>query len=141
MTHVHVGLVVPGLDVEEDGGLGDHLRLLGLLLVVGLKPLLGDSLLLLVILLLVGSEQVDIIIVIIRGRGGSCLGGGLGRGAALEGVHTGLERQNQGLQVISHCEYAPIQYTSTEVLIDKSMGEFYLSSVPCSPAPERSISS
>ena len=35
---VHIGLVVPGFDVEEHGGLGDHLRLLGLLRGVGGQP-------------------------------------------------------------------------------------------------------
>ena len=47
---VHVSLVVPRLDVEEDGGLGDEGGLLGLLLVIRLQPLLRDSLLLLTLL-------------------------------------------------------------------------------------------
>ena len=53
---VHVCLVVPGLDVQEDGGLGDEGWLLGLLLVVGLQPLLRDPLLLLT-LLFVGAAK------------------------------------------------------------------------------------
>merc|ERR1712107_638732 len=42
-----VCLVVPGFDIEENRGLGDDLRLLGLLLMVSLQPLLRDPLLLL----------------------------------------------------------------------------------------------
>ena len=57
MTHVHVGLVVPGLDVEEDGGLGNNLGLLGLLLVVCLQSLLGDPLLLLRLLFVTENKS------------------------------------------------------------------------------------
>merc|ERR1712209_263578 len=39
---IHVSLVVPWLHVEEDRCLGDHLGLLGFLLMVGLESLLGD---------------------------------------------------------------------------------------------------
>ena len=99
MTHVHVGLVVPGLDVEEDGGLGDHLRLLGLLLVVGLQPLLGDSLLLLVVLLVIRPEKIHIIIVIVLTGRGSATTAHIGRGVLAglgELVHAGRE----GLDVV-----------------------------------------
>ena len=97
MTHVHVGLVVPGLDVEEDGGLGDHLRLLGLLLVVGLQPLLGDPLLLLVILLLVAAEQIHVVIVVLGsgGRSATHVRGGVFLRLG-ELLHTGGE----GLDVV-----------------------------------------
>ena len=101
MTHVHVGLVVPGLDVEEDGGLGDHLRLLGLLLVVGLQPLLGDPLLLLVVLLLVRPKQIHVVVVLLcRSRGG--LGSRSGAGGSVKFVHSGLQGEDQRLEVVRH---------------------------------------
>ena len=94
---IHIGLVIPGLHVKENVGLGDHFGLLSFLGMVGRETLLGDSLLLLVILLLIRSKEVDIIIII-----GSCGGGsGLGRLATIKTVHTSLEGEHQRLQVIS----------------------------------------
>ena len=50
------------LDIKENRGLGDDLRLLGLLLMVGLQPLLRDPLLLLAFLLIGASKEVDVIV-------------------------------------------------------------------------------
>ena len=65
------------LDIKENRGLGDDLRLLGLLLMVGLQPLLRDPLLLLAFLLIGASKEVDVIVFLLsRSRlGGSRLGG------------------------------------------------------------------
>ena len=64
------------LDIKENRGLGDDLRLLGLLLMVGLQPLLRDPLLLLAFLLIGASKEVDVIVFLLsRSRlGGSRLG-------------------------------------------------------------------
>ena len=69
-------------DIEENRGLGDDLRLLGLLLMVSLQPLLRDPLLLLAFLLIGASKEVDVIVFLLsrsrlgRSRlGGSRLGG------------------------------------------------------------------
>ena len=67
---LHVGFVVPRLDVEQDRRLGDDGRLLGLLGGVGGYPL-GLDALLLGLVLVVRAEQVHVIVVIGGGgRGG-----------------------------------------------------------------------
>ena len=73
---VHVSLIVPGLVVEEHGGLGNDSGLLGLLGMVCSEALLSDPLGLRGLLfLIVGSKQVDIVVVIFgRGRSGFCNG-------------------------------------------------------------------
>lgn len=76
---LHVGLVVPRLDVHRDDGLCRWLLLAGLLRGVLCQPLLtevdGGLVLLLVF---VGTEEVDVV-VLGGGLGGRCLG--LGRGS------------------------------------------------------------
>jgi hypothetical protein len=78
---VHVCLVIPGLNVKGDDGLGSRLYLAGLLLVVLGKTLSLDTLSLLIDLI-VRAEQVDIIVVLL-----SLLLGGLRR---VDGELTGL---------------------------------------------------
>merc|ERR1719219_1515153 len=99
-THIHVGLVIPRLHIEEDRGFRDHFGLLGLLLVVGLQPLLSDPLLLLVIGLLVRPEEVDVIVLLLCGSWGGLGSRGRG-GTSFEFVHSGLQRQNKRLEVVS----------------------------------------
>lgn len=97
---VHVRLVVPGLDVQEDGGLGNEGGLLGLLLVVGLQPLLPDPDLLRVLLLVgIGAEEVDVIVFVVIGRGGGSRGGGLA--TLLERSNAVLEGEDELLEVIA----------------------------------------
>lgn len=69
---LHVGLIVPGLDVHQHGALGDQGGLLRLLGIVSLDALGLDAGLLSGLLLILRSEQVDVII--------SLGGGGLGAG-------------------------------------------------------------
>lgn len=80
----HVGLIVPWLDVEQHGRLGDQGGLLGLLLRVGGDTFLTDTRCLSAFFLVVGSEQVNIIIVIswLGGRNGTLGAGSCGKGLA-----------------------------------------------------------
>lgn len=75
----HVGLIIPGLDVQDDGGLGDDNRLLGLLgLVLGKAGGLGGFSLG-VLLLVFRAEEVEVVVLLGRGSRGSraVLGGSL----------------------------------------------------------------
>ena len=102
---VHVGLVVPGLDVQKDGGLGDEGGLLGLLLVVGLQPLLPDPDLLRILLLVgVGAEEVDVIVVVVIGGGGSRSGG---LATLLEAANAVLEGEDELLEVVADYQRKP----------------------------------
>merc|ERR1719204_889844 len=108
--------VVPWLDVEEDGGLGDHLGLLGLLLVVGLQPLFGDPLLLLVVLFIIRPEEIHIIIIILC-RSGSGLGSRGFSFTTVKLVNTSLQGEDEGLEVVSHLlEFLVLDLQSTELL-------------------------
>lgn len=80
---LHVGLVVPRLDVESDERLGGGAGALGGLLLVVLGNTLGLDALGLLVDLVVGAEEVDVIVVLLGGggrggEGGGEKGGGLG---------------------------------------------------------------
>lgn len=82
------GKLTPGLHVEGDHGLGSWLRALGgLLLRVLLQTLLLDSLALLILFLVVRAEEVDLVVVSVRGLGR--VGGELVRLRAIGGVLLG----------------------------------------------------
>lgn len=75
----HRGLIVPGLDVEDDGRLGNDNGLLGLLgLVLGETSSLG-SLGSSILFLIIRTEEIDVIVRLLGGNGttGSILRGGL----------------------------------------------------------------
>lgn len=101
LESLHVGLIIPRLDVEGDNrllnaksafmhetrqmigvyaDLGGGSNLLGLLLLVGGDTLGLNALGLSILLLIVGSEEVDLVVVIPSGGGSS--GGGLGGGGS-----------------------------------------------------------
>lgn len=98
---LHVGLVVPRLDLQGNDRLGD-LELLtgsellsglsGLGLVVGGDSLLLDSLGLGIGLLVVRAEEVNVLVVLLGGLSGGGGGGRGKRGSLGEGVELGLER-------------------------------------------------
>lgn len=95
---LHVGLIVPGLDVHGDNRLGGGLRLASLLCGVLLEALLTDTGVLSILLLVVRAEEVDIVIILLGVLGG--LGGvdgklsGLGAvGSELLGWVTGQRRE------------------------------------------------
>jgi len=101
---LHVGLIVPGLDVHGDNRLGSGLHLAGLLCGVLCEALLTDTGVLSILLLVVGTEEVNFVIVLLLSVGGG-LGGvdgelsGLGAvgsellgGVAGERGELGLER-------------------------------------------------
>jgi len=95
---LHVGLIVPGLDVHGDNRLGGGLRLASLLCGVLLEALLTDTGVLSILLLVVRAEEVDIVIIVLGVLGG--LGGvdgklsGLGAvGSELLGWVTGQRRE------------------------------------------------
>ena len=96
------------LDIKENRGLGDDLRLLGLLLMVSLQPLLRDPLLLLAFLLIGASKEVDVIVFLLsRSRlGGSRLGRSRLGGwfPTLELANARLQGEDQGLQVVRDCK-------------------------------------
>ena len=114
------------LHIKQDRCLGDNSSLLGLLLMVSLQPLLGDSLLLLRLLFVTenksrkksiaifranrpGSKEVDIIVVISCGRSSSATKGKSGAGLG-ELLHSGAE----GLDVIvpeAECNDLPVLST------------------------------
>lgn len=81
----HVGGVVPGLDVEEDVGLANHL--LASLLGLSLLLLLLKILLVLLILLIIITEEVDLVFLLL-GRGGGSGGSGSGGGSTSGGGET-----------------------------------------------------
>ena len=70
------------LDIKENGCLSNDLRFLGLLLVIGLQSLFGDSFLLLTFLLVFRAEQVNIIVIllldVVVGLGGAIVQGDVG---------------------------------------------------------------
>lgn len=68
--------IIPGLNIEQEGGLGNNggLVLLALGGLSGLPSLLQLSLILLIILIII-SEEVDLIVILGGGRGGGCGGG------------------------------------------------------------------
>ena len=92
------------LDIKENGGLGDDCRLFGLLLMISLQPLLGDSLLLLTLFLIRASKEVNIVVLLLS-RGRCSLGWcrcSLGSGfATLKLTNASLQRKDKRLQVIS----------------------------------------
>ena len=59
---VHIGLIIPGLDIERDGGLSDGLGLVGLLGSVLSKTLSLELLGGIIDLLVIRTEKIDIII-------------------------------------------------------------------------------
>jgi hypothetical protein len=70
---LHRSLVIPGLDIKGDSGLGDGLGLVGLLGSVLSKTLLLELLGLFINLLIIRSEEIDIIVFLSSSgsRGGS----------------------------------------------------------------------
>merc|ERR1719365_62110 len=91
---VVVRLVIPWLDIKEDGCLSDDPRLLRFLLMIGLQPLLSDPLLLLTLLLVRASKEVDIIVLLLS----RCL---CSRFASLKLTNASLQREDKRLQVVS----------------------------------------
>merc|ERR1740129_330701 len=98
-----VSLVVPGLDVKEDRGLGDDLCLFGLLLMISFQPLLSDPLLLLTLLLVRASKEVNIVVLLLSRCRGSLSRCSLGRSrfATLKLTNASFQRKDKRLQVIS----------------------------------------
>merc|ERR1719318_1765090 len=66
---VHVGLIVPRLDIEKNGGFGNEGWLLSLFVSISLQSLLGNPL-----LLVLTAEKINIIVVVIASRGSSTSG-------------------------------------------------------------------
>lgn len=67
----HVGLIVPGLHVQQNGGLGDQGGFLGLLGSIGGHSFVTDAGCLCVVFLVVGTKQINIIVVSGGGRSGN----------------------------------------------------------------------
>merc|ERR1712230_95389 len=62
---LHVGLIIPRLDIHSHNGLSSRLGFALLLLLILCKTLISDSLGLSILLLVITAEQVDIIILLL----------------------------------------------------------------------------
>ena len=86
LKSLHVGLIVPWLDIHGDNGLGSWLDLTLLLLSVLLQALLADTGSLGILLLVVRSEKINILILLLSGWGLGWVQGNLSGLWAVSGV-------------------------------------------------------
>ena len=66
---IHVSLIIPRLDIQKNGGLGDQGRFLGLFGSISGQTLFTDLGSFGIFFLLIGTEKIDVVIVIISGGG------------------------------------------------------------------------
>ena len=66
---IHVCLIIPRLDIQKNGGLGDQGRFLGLFGSISGQTLFTDLGSFGIFLLLIGTEKIDVVIVIISSGG------------------------------------------------------------------------
>jgi hypothetical protein len=68
---IHIGFIIPRLDFEGDGGLGNRLGLVGLLGVIFSNTLSLDLLSFFINLFIIGTEKVNVIFVLSGSRSSS----------------------------------------------------------------------